>query len=345
MTPQERAFSLRLRNRAARLQPDLQRRLLAAWDLIRGSLSEAELARAIRSGSVQQLLNDFLSDETLDQAFGAYRELIQRQSVTAAETWTRNIPEFMRPALFDALNPRVFQALRNLDSRVMQEMRTEVRETVRQAALGGFERGENPRATARRIRETVGLSPRQETAVLNFRRQLEAGDRSALTRVLGRGEIRRPDGSSIVREAHAGGQGLSATDIAYLERQLGKGPIPADWIDRRVDQYRRRLNSLNAEAHSRTVALDAQRLAQRNAWESAIDQGTVDRTRLRRVWLAVAGPGGDGRNRPEHLALHGTEVLFDQPYPNGQMIPGETDYNCRCGERIVLVAASMRLAA
>jgi uncharacterized protein with gpF-like domain len=34
--------------------------------------------------------------------------------------------------------------------------------------------------------------------------------------------------------------------------------------------------------------------------------------------------------REEHIPLHGETVPFDSPYSNGQMIPGETDYNCAC---------------
>jgi hypothetical protein len=78
--------------------------------------------------------------------------------------------------------------------------------------------------------------------------------------------------------------------------------------------------------------MDAMRAGQRASWEDAIANGTVDRTRLRRVWVST----GDDRVRPEHRKLNGTEVPFDWPYPNGELIPGESTYNCRCIERIIL---------
>jgi hypothetical protein len=103
--------------------------------------------------------------------------------------------------------------------------------------------------------------------------------------------------------------------------------------------------ALNAEAHVRSIALDANRLAQRLSWEDAIARGIIGRNRVRRTWLATAGPAGDGRNRPEHLALHGVTVGMDTPYPNGELVPGEHSYDCRCGERFTVVAAVQLLAA
>lgn len=345
MTPAERAFQTRLRLRAARLQPDLQRRLLKAWELLRASLTEGDLTRAIRTGSVEQLINDLLSDSTMDDAMVTVRRYIQRQIIEASDQWTVNIPDPARPPMFNPFTPRVVEAIRALDTRVMDGLKEEVRATVRQALIAGVEAGQNPRTTARAIRSVIGLSPRHETAVESFRRLLESGDRAALRRVLGRGEIRLPDGSSTYRSGHAGGFGLGSRELAYLERQLGRGPIPPEKIARMVEAYRKRMLALNTETNARTIAMDAQRLAQRNAWESAIAQGTVDRNRILRSWIATRGPDGDGRNRPEHLELHGARVGFDERYPNGQLIPGETDYNCRCLERIVLLPSIVRLAA
>ncbi len=37
--------------------------------------------------------------------------------------------------------------------------------------------------------------------------------------------------------------------------------------------------------------------------------------------------------RDEHVPMNGETVPYDQPYSNGQMIPGEGDYNCGCLSR------------
>jgi len=38
----------------------------------------------------------------------------------------------------------------------------------------------------------------------------------------------------------------------------------------------------------------------------------------------------DSRERDSHIAMEGDTVPWDQLYSNGQMIPGDTEYNCRC---------------
>ncbi len=57
------------------------------------------------------------------------------------------------------------------------------------------------------------------------------------------------------------------------------------------------------------------------------------------IWRARGGPVGDGRNRREHLALHGTRQRLDQPpvvdSAGNRAQPGE-QVNCRCWSEPVL---------
>lgn len=327
------------------MSPEARSRLFAAYNTIRELLTESELVRAADAGTLDRLLDEVLSDAALDPAFARLRALIDRSALEDADAWHRTLPSPLRDDPFNILAPRVIEAVRALNTRAIDTLKGEVRESVRQAAREGLVAGQNPRAVARRIRGSVGLSPSQEQWVQNFRTELETGDRAALRRVLGRGTIQRPDGSRIQRPQHAGGQGLGRRDMAALNRILGREPLSADQIGRMSEAYRRRLLALNTEAHTRSIALDSQRLAQRMTWEDLITRGTVQRSRVRRSWVAVGGPEGDGRNRPEHLEMHGEEVGFDERYSNGQMVPGETDFNCRCIERYRLARQVVRLAA
>lgn len=333
MTIAERLFVARLQRRAATLAPELARRELAAYEVIRRALSEAELAAAIRSGYVDALLADVLSDRNLDEAFLRLRVRIDQAVLEAAGSETKYaLPPQIRPDVFNVLNQRVIDAARGLDTRVIAGLKETVREAVRGAVIGGLRDGENPRVIARRLPNVIGLSPTQERAVANFRRELVAGDRDALNRVLGRGTIRTPSGAEITRRAHAGGKGLTKTDLGMLNRKLGAEPLRPDQIARMTDAYRKRLLALNAESNARTVALDAQKAGQRLSWEDAIDRGVVTREQLQRVWTTV----GDDRVRPEHMALDGETVGFDERFPNGELEPGESTYNCRCLARVVL---------
>lgn len=312
MTPAEKRLRDKLEHRAAMSGADARLRLLRAWDIVRLSLSESDFLAAVNNGTLESFLAEILSDRALEPAFAELRSLIDRSSLESAATWSGDLP--IRGAVFNVLNPRVIESVRALDTRVIQTLKAEVRETVRQAALEGLEAGVHPRTVARRVRSVIGLAPNQEAAVANFRRMLEAGDREALTRAL---RDRRFDRT--------------------LQKALGrKGTgLSAEQIDRMTEAYRKRMVAFNAETNARTIALDTQRLAQRNSWQSSIDRGLVDASRLRRTWVSV----GDHRVRPEHVKMHGETVRWGERWSNGEDIPGQSTYNCRCLEKVFLVAA------
>lgn len=319
MTAAERAFLNRLRSRANRLAPELARRELAAYDMIREVLTERELVRAIESGELDRLIWELLNDETLDGSFARLRDRIDTVLLESSRQEAKHLPSFLRPQVFGVLNPLVIEAAQALDTRVIQGLKAEVRETVRQVALDGLAHGTPPRTIARRIRESVGLAPNHERAVANFRAALERGDVSKAL-------------------------GYKLRDRRF-DRSVRAGGLSQDQIDRMVSAYRRRFIAHNAETHARSIANDAQKRGQRLSWEDAIRRGVVAADDLVDTWIAVGGPHGDGRNRPEHLAMHGERVGFNERFSNGQLIPGESEYNCRCLRRTQLKANAMRSAA
>ena len=341
MTPVEAAYVARLRARANTLAPDLARAEIRAYEMIREVLTERELAEAIQSGRMDALLDQVLNDTGKGGPFSRLRARLDQATMDAAKSEAAHLPSWMRPTAFNVLSPHVVEAVTKLDTRVVDGLKDEVRETVRTQVRLGLEAGKNPRVIARELRPLIGLAPNQAKAVANFRAQLEAGDRAALSRVLGRGTIRQPDGTEINRSAHANGQGVTGRDMGLLDRLLGNKQLSPEQIDRMTEAYRKRMHALNAETHARTMALDSQKVANRLSWEDAAERGIVAKVDLRRVWVAVL----DDRTRDEHRELHGTEVGFDEAFPNGQVTPGETDYNCRCLARVVYRPNQMEKAA
>lgn len=346
MTPIEAAYLERLRRRAFVLTPELARAELAAYDIIRNALSERELADAIRTGQVDRLINELLSDTNLDGAMGRLRARIDQAVADAARTTTmRDMPSPFRPQVFNVYAPQVIEAARRIDTAALTSLKTEVRATVRQVIVDGLAAGKNPRTIATRIPQVIGLSPNQARAVENFRTELLAGDRKALSRALARGALRTTEGDEIRRQGHAGGKGLTGNQLATLDKKLGEQALTSHQVDTFVESYRRRLLAWNTESHARSVALQANKHGQRAAWEDAAERGVVPLTALRRRWIAVGGPSGDGRNRPEHLEMHGEEVGFGEPFSNGELEPGDASWNCRCLARVVVVQAELRRAA
>jgi hypothetical protein len=124
--------------------------------------------------------------------------------------------------------------------------------------------------------------------------------------------------------------GISPTQAAnaqkFAEKETAKGKTP-EQVVRAVQAYEKRAIANTASTVARTASLDAMKEGQRLAWEDAKDKGVVPAdAQLTKTWRGVL----DTRERPEHIAMEGVTVNADQPYPNGQMNPGDTEYNCRC---------------
>ena len=356
MTAHDAALLRRLAQRADSLTPDLRRAYLAGLEELRAALSVAEIARAIDTGSVERLLSEHLSDAQVRAAFAGLHTAILASVKTATEAAIRDLPRLVAknaPGIaFDYLNPRVLDALRTLDTRVMTTLGDTIRETVRTRVQAGLEAGTNPRTIAQGLRSTLGLSARNAEAVARFRAELEAGDTAALRRSLVRGWMNLPerpvlkDGTlgspRIPNRGHAGGKGLTSDDFAILQKKLGTDvALTPTQIDRMVKAYQGKLQAWEAETTARTAALDSQRLGQRLSWQDAADKMGIGTDRMVKTWHGVM----DDRERPEHLAMEGETVPFDSPYSNGEMTPGDSTYNCRCQESVRLLPEADILAA
>jgi len=323
----------RFRRRVDDLSPELRRKAYAAFEMIRESLTERELAAAVENGSVEALIGELLNDNQLDPAFRSLRNHLDRVTADTATLEAGNLPPRFRTE-FNRFTPTVANAVHTMSGRVIDKLKAEIRDTVRQQVAEGMAKGLNPRVVARGLRQTIGLAPNQAANVDSFEALLRAGDRKALQRQLAKNQLKNTAGKKLTRRGHAGWQGLSSLLHGMLDRKLGKEALSEAEIKAAVDAYRKRTLAWNVETNARTMALNAQRVGQRAAWEDAIEKGVVERQRLHRAWVTV----GDSRVREEHadLARENTDVQFDVPYSNGDMYPGQNDYNCRCGERFFL---------
>jgi hypothetical protein len=305
VTPAERAFWDRAQRRAASMTPEIRAVILRAFQIIRESLSVAELARIVESGNVDLLLREALSGAVMDRAMIPLRQRIRENVGSHVKYFTNDLPrggkvDGVVAVSFDVLNPKVIEGIRTLDTKVIDRLKTDARDSVRAFVENGIRDGENPRVIARRIREVVGLAPNQEEAVRNYRRALEGkeGARSPTAYKLRDRRFDRFDGKE----------------------------MNAARIDKAVEAYRKRFVAWNAETNARTASLDAMKLGQRLSWQEAADKGVVDGTKLTKTWRGVK----DDRERPEHLAMEGETVPFDSPFSNGEMVPGDSTFNCRC---------------
>lgn len=313
MTPAQLKVLALARARVSLLQPIVAAAVIRSLGLIVNALPESTVAQLIREGAIERILTVLLAEHVLGRATMPVRFAL-RDVVSRA--FRLNVPYLPKAGkvdgtlavVFDQLNPRVLDAMRTLETRVVSGMHESVRDTVRQTLARGLENRQAPATIAREIRAVVGLSPRGEQAVANFRAMLESGDREALSRLL---RDRRFD-QTLARALGADGKGLSA-----------------EQVNKMVAAYRKRSIAREAETISRTATQDAYKTATRESWQSAIERGIVDGDRLKKQWIGVA----DERERPEHLAMNDEVAPFDQTYSSGQRYAGEGDFNCRCVDR------------
>jgi hypothetical protein len=175
----------------------------------------------------------------------------------------------------------------------------------------GISEGVPPRRLVQQIRDAVGLRSDQVRAVENLRARMAAADPGDLIKA-GRTRIRIP------REG--------ATEAL---------------IDKRAEEYGRRLRNQRALLIARTETLTASNRGQKELWLQAQDSGQLPED-IEREWIVTP----DDRLRPEHAAMAGQRRKISEPFQTAEgrsLEPGE-DPNCRCAQGIVR-AQRARVAA
>jgi len=302
----DRALWLRVQRRVGTLAPPVRARLLDAYRVLRESVSDAELTRLIASGQWEKILDDLLLKRALAPVREELVKVVEKGLKSAVPTLPKaGLVDGAVGVAFDVLNPRVIAAVRQLDDRAINTLDADIREGVRAVVRKGLRDGVSARTIGRDLRGMIGLAPNQVEYVQNYRAELEEGSAAALDRRL---RNRRYD-----------------TAVA-------RGSMTPGQIDRAVAAYEKRLLDFNATTNARTMAGDSLKLGQHLSWQDAIDNGMVNKEQVWKRWVGVM----DDRERPEHVDMEGETVRYDSAFSNGQQIPGETDFNCRCILRYIV---------
>lgn len=287
------ALWLRFQRRAGALAPKLRRDILDAFNAIRDALTDAQLADLIATGQLDQIIDSAL----LDASFLPVRQRVVEATETGFNSALPDMPKAAKGMVgFDILSPDVITAVRKLDSRVVNTLKEDVRETVRAYIENGLRDGKNPRAIGRELRGIIGMSPTQTENLAKYEAKL---------------------------------------------RGLKRNPLSESQIDKKLAAYQRKAVAINAETNARTATLDSLKLGQRMSWDDAAKKGIIDPATLFKTWISV----GDSRVRPEHQAMHGQQVHYESHFSNGDDIPGESTYQCRCVARYVIKRSAIPRAA
>lgn len=325
MTRENAALIRRVQARLRKLQPDLAAALLASLDRIVELLPESQLIELL-SGSVG--VDSVLTSTLLARGFIPYRAAIRAAVESGVRLTIPDLPKIVGRAaprvstLFNYLDPVVIDAVRSLENKALATLTDNVRGVTRAFVENGIRDGLNVNDMARGLRTTIGMAPHQQRYVSNLERELRE-----LSPKFQRRELRD--------------KRFDKTILRHIEQ--GK-PIPEEKIRQIADAYRRKFTAHNTEVVTRQTAIDSYREGQRLSWHSAVENGFVDGDTLGREWVhsdIVETP------RPEHVALDGTVVRWNQPYPNGQLSAGSGDHGCQCADRFFVMspAQSRRIAA
>ena len=307
-TPAERRALDRIRRDVSRRYPAIASAILRAVRSLQ-SIPIADIEAALAAGGADAVIRAVFSESRINSELAEARREILNAVDASGQGAVRNVIATQTFA-FDVLAPQVLERVQSMATVSLGKFAADVQASIRAEATLGLLRGENPRTTARRIRDAVGLAPNQQEAVSNFRNALEvaATNKDALGYAL---RDKRFDAT--IRAARAAGRSLSV-----------------EQMDRMVEAYQRRFVAFHAETIARTTALDANKLGQELALAQAADAGAVEPSRLVKRWVATL----DDRVRDAHAEMDGIEVMYDDPWnvpgEGLQMYPGEGTYNCRC---------------
>jgi hypothetical protein len=277
----------------------------------------AERAATLSASSPQEA-----AEAAINAANKAREAAAEAQTAKQTALDLENLARGLRPSVgisFDPTNPRAAATAQELAYNFIREVTDEQRDVVRTALANALAEGKHPKTAARDIADSIGLTAKQQQAVMNYRTSLENGSKSALDRAL---RDKRFDPT--VKRARA-------TDT----------PLTPEQIDRMVDRYRERYIDYRADTIALTESTAATSAANHEAMYQTIEAADIDPdTGIEKRWNSTL----DGRTRPSHVYLGarggqvvlGMDGLFTSGLGNKLMYPGdkrapvEDVARCRC---------------
>ncbi len=312
LTPLEEgslALLSRIRDLWEKATPAVRRAYLEGVSAARDSAKLEQVAQLIEANRIEEALR--LVDDVAPAISEALEDAYRRtgQATTAALSRARAVR-----LTFDGVNPRAVAYLQEERLRLIREIAEDQRGAVLRVLADGNARGVPVRDMARGFRDVIGLTEKQATAVVNYRRLLEQNSSEALARALRDGRFDRTVRAAIANER----------------------PLTATQINRMVDRYAERYRAYRARVISRTETLRAVHAAEHESIRQALEAAGDDGAGVVRIWRTAQ----DDRVRDTHADMEGQERGFDEPFesPSGELLmfpgdpeaPPEETIQCRC---------------
>lgn len=324
---------------ADKLSPKMRKAFIKAMDELKSATKLADLKIALMQGSEEAVLRA-LGIEELAARLGALTDnlnsAVAQAGALTAQQAAAGSAGLKVLARFDVMAPGATRFLGQYNMDLITRISNEQRLLVRQVLMDMFQQRMSPTTAGRQLRSVltddqivtrtaqhlksmVGLTAQQAQAVMNYRRQLEAGDRSgALGRTLVRGNEART-----------------------INAAMRDGTMNASKIDALVSSYSDRMLAFRAQTIAQNESFRALANGQRLAWEQALSQNRSDlkRSDVKRFWVAT----NDAHTRDSHRELvefNSEGVGIDEPFkfadgstimfPHDPNAPASETINCRC---------------
>lgn len=139
-------------------------------------INVAAVGRAVASGNVAAIEEALLLPELEAGLRAKYTKQIREVLNEAGVASVKLQPKVLASTFgrFDLTNPRAVEWARQRSSTLVREITEGTRLNIRRAIATGIEEGVPVRATAKRLRDHIGLTVREEQAVQNFQNNLLA---------------------------------------------------------------------------------------------------------------------------------------------------------------------------
>lgn len=284
------------------------------------------MINSIKDEFVLKEIEQLIISGRLNEAFNTIEAYVNRfagqinNTFVASGAGTADILSSLVVLDFDITNVRAVNIMRLNRLEFVREFMEEQRLATRYALMDGISRGLNPRDQARLFRGSIGLTSRQQQAVINYRALLEQNSLEALNRKL--------------RDARFDRSVLAAI-------RDGRALTP-DQIDRMVGRYQERYVKYRSEVIARTEALSSVHEGKEEMYQQAFDSGVLDPDRCIRRWHATR----DARVRDTHWPMSRQERKIGEPfttgagvsimYPGDRNAPAKERIQCRCGTSTVI---------
>lgn len=283
--------------------------------VIAESVSLSAIAEELRAHNVAGVLSLF-NDALIAAGFITFSRTLQDAMIAGGDYASRIASANRIEFGFSVAESNTARFLQGYQAERIRQIAQEMRETISQIIYREASAGRSPIATARLIKENLGLTAHQESAVENYRRYLEEGDRRAL-------ENRLRDARYDPTVARSIKEGVPPNKVK---------------INAMVDAYRRRYINRRAQTIARTESMAMIQSGQDQYWKQMVQAGVAIESEIRRKWIVTR----DSKLRDAHAAIPalnkdgvGLNEPFRSPlgmirYPGDPSASAANRINCRC---------------